>query len=100
MGSMYLQNRRMGTSNTKTRSEVRGGGKKPYAQKKTGNARRGSNRSPLRTGGGIVFGPKPRQWSIAMTKKEKRLAMATTLQNSADIMIIVDTFVSVESLKT
>merc|ERR1712170_182933 len=67
--SLYLQNRRQGSSNTKTRSEVRGGGKKPYTQKKTGNARRGSNRSPLRPGGGVLFGPKPRCWAINMTKK-------------------------------
>jgi len=95
--SMYLQNRRQGSANTKTRSEVRGGGKKPYTQKKTGNARRGSNRSPLRPGGGVLFGPKPRCWATSMTKKERRLAMATTLQNSADIMTVVDVFETEDS---
>jgi len=89
---MYQQNKRQGSSNTKTRSEVRGGGKKPYTQKKTGNARRGTNRSPLRPGGGVLFGPKPRSWVITMSKKEKRLAMATALQNSAKIMTVVDNF--------
>merc|ERR1719311_1412457 len=71
---MYQQNKRQGSSNTKTRSEVRGGGKKPYTQKKTGNARRGTNRSPLRPGGGVLFGPKPRSWVITMSKKRKAIS--------------------------
>merc|ERR1719352_1799110 len=89
---MYQLNKRQGSSNTKTRSEVRGGGKKPYTQKKTGNARRGTNRSPLRPGGGILFGPKPRDWTINMSKKERRLAMATAIQNSSEIITVVDAF--------
>ena len=110
-----------GTANTLTRSEVRGGGKKPYAQKGTGNARIGSRRTPLRPGGGISFGPKvchvfipclnavsltellhsytlaismfvpsvqTTDWSIKINKKERRLAVATALQNAAtDIMV-------------
>lgn len=98
--NMYLQNQRQGSANTKTRSEVRGGGKKAYAQKGTGNARRGTTRSPLIPGGGILFGPKHRDWSISMTKKEKRLGMATALQNSAEIMTLTDNFHSVEITKT
>merc|ERR1711933_182384 len=90
--TMYLRNKRQGSANTKTRSEVRGGGKKPYTQKKTGRARRGTNRSPLRPGGGVLFGPKPRSWSIKINKKERRLAMATALQNSSEIMTIVNDF--------
>merc|ERR550537_595910 len=89
---MFLQNKRSGSANTRTRSEVRGGGKKPYTQKKTGNARRGTNRSPLRPGGGVLFGPKPRDWTINMSKKERRLAMATAIQNSSEIMTVVDAF--------
>ena len=69
-----------GTASTLTRGEVRGGGRKPYKQKGSGNARRGSRRSPLMPGGGISFGPKPRDWSIDMNKKERRLALATALQ--------------------
>merc|ERR1712170_260565 len=89
--SLYLQNKRQGSSSTKTRSEVKGGGKKPYTQKKTGNARRGTNRSPLRPGGGVLFGPKNRDWTINMSKKERKLAMATAIQNSSEIMTVVDT---------
>lgn len=86
---MALQNARRGTASTLTRSEVRGGGRKPYAQKGTGNARRGSSVSPLFPGGGIAFGPKPRDWSIKMNKKERRLALATALQSaSADILVV------------
>lgn len=81
-----------GTASTLTRSEVRGGGRKPYRQKGTGNARRGSRRSPLMPGGGISFGPKPRDWSISMNKKERRLAMATALQSAAADIIVVEDF--------
>ena len=87
---MIRQNMRQGTASTKTRSEVRGGGRKPMKQKGTGNARQGSRRTPLRPGGGVVFGPKPRDWTIKMNKKEKRLAMATTLQNAACDTIVVE----------
>jgi len=79
-----------GTASTLTKSEVRGGGKKPYKQKGTGNARQGSKRSPLLPGGGITFGPKPKDWSIKMNKKERRLAMATAIQSAASSMVVVD----------
>jgi large subunit ribosomal protein L4 len=69
---------------------VRGGGKKPYKQKGTGNARRGSSTSPLFPGGGVSFGPKPKDWSIKMNKKERRLALATALQSAAPDMVAVD----------
>lgn len=72
-----------GNASTLTRSEVQGGGKKPYAQKGTGNARQGSRRTPLKPGGGVVFGPKPVDWGIKMNKKERRLALATALASAA-----------------
>ncbi|CAL5226072.1 g8886 [Coccomyxa viridis] len=84
------QNSRRGTANTLTRSEVRGGGKKPYAQKGTGNARIGSRRTPLRPGGGVSFGPKATDWSIKINKKERRLAVATALQNAAADILVVE----------
>ncbi|KAF5835956.1 plastid ribosomal protein L4 [Dunaliella salina] len=87
---MVQQNKRRGTASTLTRAEVRGGGKKPMVQKGTGNARRGSSVSPLFPGGGITFGPKPKDWSISMNKKERRLALATALQSAADDMIVVE----------
>lgn len=90
-----------GTASTLTRGEVRGGGRKPYKQKGTGNARRGTRRSPLMPGGGISFGPKPRDWSISMNKKERRLAMATALQSAAaDILVVEDFAGSYEEIKT
>lgn len=87
------QNSRRGTASTLTRGEVRGGGKKPYQQKKTGRARRGSQRTPLRPGGGVIFGPKPRDWSIKINRKEKRLAISTALVSAAtaaDAFVIED----------
>ncbi|GAB2234975.1 hypothetical protein Drorol1_Dr00004251 [Drosera rotundifolia] len=88
-----LQNKRRGTASTLTRGEVRGGGRKPYKQKKTGNARRGSQRTPLRPGGGVIFGPKPREWSIKINKKEKRLAISTAIasavgEGEADLVVV------------
>ncbi|KAF7049598.1 hypothetical protein CFC21_058110 [Triticum aestivum] len=77
------QNARRGTASTLTRGEVRGGGRKPYGQKKTGKARRGSVRTPLRPGGGVIFGPKPRDWTIKINRKEKRLAISTALASAA-----------------
>jgi large subunit ribosomal protein L4 len=71
-------------------AEVRGGGRKPFKQKGTGNARAGSTRTPLKPGGGVIFGPKPKDWSIKMNKKERRLAMATALQSCAEDMIVVE----------
>ena len=72
-----LANARQGTASTLTRSEVRGGGRKPYKQKGTGRARQGSIRTPLRPGGGIVFGPKPRSHELDMNRKERCLALRT-----------------------
>ncbi|XP_061374289.1 large ribosomal subunit protein uL4c [Gastrolobium bilobum] len=87
-----LQNKRRGTASTLTRGEVRGGGRKPYPQKKTGRARRGSNRTPLRRGGGVIFGPKPRDWSIKINRKEKRLAISTAMASAAVNTIVVEDF--------
>jgi large subunit ribosomal protein L4 len=87
---MVRQNGRQGSANTKTRAEVRGGGKKPFAQKGTGSARQGSRRTPLKPGGGVIFGPKPKDWSIKMNKKERRLALATALQSAAPHTIVVE----------
>lgn len=87
-----LRNKRRGTASTLTRAEVRGGGKKPYPQKKTGRARRGSTRTPLRPGGGVIFGPKPRDWSIKINRKEKRLAISTALASAAVNGIVVEEF--------
>ncbi|XP_065879033.1 large ribosomal subunit protein uL4c [Euphorbia lathyris] len=86
------QNKRRGTASTLTRAEVRGGGKKPYQQKATGRARRGSTRTPLRPGGGVIFGPKPRDWTIKINRKEKRLAISTALSSAVENMICVEEF--------
>ncbi|MBQ1369011.1 MAG: 50S ribosomal protein L4 [Firmicutes bacterium] len=75
----YLANRRQGTQSTLTRAEVSGGGKKPYRQKGTGRARQGSIRSPQWVGGGVVFAPKPRDYSKKMNKKARRLAIRSAL---------------------
>ena len=82
---------RQGTASTLTRSEVRGGGRKPYKQKGTGRARQGSIRTPLRPGGGIAFGPKPRKYNLDMNRKERRLALRTALMSRiSDAKIIKD----------
>lgn len=86
------QNKRRRTASTLTRAEVRGGGRKPYPQKKTGRARRGSQRTPLRPGGGVIFGPKPKDWSIKINRKEKRLAISTALASAAVNTIVVEDF--------
>ncbi len=83
---------RQGTASTLTRSEVRGGGRKPYKQKGTGRARQGSIRTPLRPGGGIIFGPKPRKYNLGMNKKERRLALRTALMSRLDDLIVVKDF--------
>jgi len=79
-----------GTKSTKTRSEVRGGGRKPWKQKGTGRARAGSNRSPLWKGGGVIFGPKPKKTSFKLNKKERRLAIQTLLYNKKNSITILD----------
>ena len=93
--------RRQGTASTLTRAEVRGGGRKPYKQKGTGRARQGSIRTPLRPGGGIVFGPKPRSYNLAMNRKERRLALRTALMSRVlDIKVVKDFGVNLEVPKT
>lgn len=87
-----LANKRQGTQSAKTRSEVSGGGRKPWKQKGTGHARQGSNRSPQWTGGGVVFAPKPRDYSVKMNKKEKQLAMKSALTSKVqeEKLIVLD----------
>lgn len=89
-----INNGRQGNASSKTRAEVRGGGRKPWKQKGTGRARAGSIRSPLWRGGGVIFGPKPRDYSIKMNRKERRLALRTAFQGCADGILIVEDFSS------
>ncbi|CAM8913131.1 unnamed protein product [Rhodiola kirilowii] len=84
------RNSRRGTASTLTRAEVRGGGQKPYPQKKTGRARRGSQRTPLRPGGGVIFGPKPKDWSVKINRKEKQLALSTAIASAAANTVVVE----------
>ena len=88
----YLANQRQGTQSAKTRAEVRGGGKKPWRQKGTGRARQGSIRSPQWTGGGVVFAPKPRDYSFKLNKKVKRLALksAFSVKASENQVVVLD----------
>jgi large subunit ribosomal protein L4 len=86
----HLNSKKQGTSSTKTRSEVRGGGRKPWRQKGTGRARAGSNRSPLWKGGGVIFGPKPKQITLKLNKKERRLALQTLLYNKKNNILIIE----------
>lgn len=96
-----LANRRLGTASTKDRGEVHGSNAKPYKQKGTGRARRGDKKSPLLVGGGVIFGPRPRDFSYAMPKKAKRLALKTilSLKAQSDMLQFVENL-SVESGKT
>ena len=87
-----MHNARQGTVSTKTRAEVSGGGRKPWRQKGTGRARAGSNRSPLWRGGGVTVGPKPRDFSVKMNSKERRLALRTAFQSRVDDLIVVEAF--------
>ena len=86
----HFNSQRQGTVSTKTRSEVRGGGRKPWQQKGTGRARAGSNRSPLWKGGGIIFGPKPKQKKLKLNKKERRLALQTLLYNKKNQLLVIE----------
>lgn len=87
-----MANARQGTVATKTRSEVSGGGRKPWRQKGTGRARAGSTRSPLWRGGGVIFGPQPRDFSQKMNRKERRLALRTALVSRVADLIVVQDF--------
>lgn len=90
----YLANQRQGDASTKERSDVRGGGKKPFRQKGTGRARAGTIRSPIYRGGGVVFGPHPRSYRKALPKKIRRLALRSSLSSHAkdDSVLVVDDF--------
>ena len=96
-----LANNRQGTQSTKTRSEVSGGGRKPWRQKGTGHARQGSTRSPQWTGGGVVFAPKPRDYSMKMNKREKQIAMKSALTSKVQDakLVVVDAF-NLDEIKT
>ena len=90
----YLANQRQGTQSTLTRAEVRGGGRKPWRQKGTGHARQGSTRAPQWKGGGVVFAPTPRDYTITLNKKEKRLALKSALTSRVqeNKFLVVDDF--------
>ncbi|MBP3339528.1 MAG: 50S ribosomal protein L4 [Lachnospiraceae bacterium] len=96
-----LANKRQGTQSAKTRSEVSGGGRKPWKQKGTGHARQGSTRSPQWTGGGVVFAPKPRDYAFKLNKKEKQLALKSALTSRVqeNKFIVVDEF-KLDEIKT
>ena len=96
-----LANKRQGTQKAKTRSEVRGGGRKPWRQKGTGHARQGSTRAPQWTGGGVVFAPKPRDYSFKMNKKEKKIALLSALSSKVNDskIVVLDSF-NLDEIKT
>lgn len=95
-----LANARAGSANTKTRAEVRGGGRKPWRQKGTGRARAGSIRSPLWHGGGVVFGPKPRDYSVSMPQKMRHVAVRSALSVAKDKLVVVKDFDGLSAPKT
>lgn len=97
----YLANQRQGTQSTRTRSEVSGGGKKPWKQKGTGRARQGSTRAPQWTHGGIAHGPKPREYGFSINKKVKRLAMKSALSSkvAAEEMVVLESL-ALDAIKT
>ena len=97
----HLAAKRQGTQSAKTRSEVSGGGKKPWRQKGTGHARQGSTRAPQWTGGGVVFAPKPRDYSFKLNKKERRAALKSALSSKVaeNKIIVLDAF-NMEEVKT
>ena len=98
---LQMANKRQGTQSARTRSEVSGGGKKPYRQKGTGNARQGSTRAPQWTHGGIVFAPKPRTYTFKMNKKEKRIALKSVLSAKvADNKMYVVNEIKMDAPKT
>ena len=97
----FLANQRQGTQSTKTRSEVSGGGRKPWRQKGTGHARQGSTRAPQWTHGGIVFAPKPRDYSYVLNKKVKRLALKSVLSaKAAEGKLVVIDSIKMDAIKT
>ncbi|MDP4118386.1 MAG: 50S ribosomal protein L4 [Bacillota bacterium] len=97
----YLANQRQGTQSTKTRTEVSGGGKKPWKQKGTGRARQGSTRAPQWMGGGIALGPKPRDYRYSINKKLKKVALTSVLSSKVeDSTIVVVDSIDIESIKT
>jgi large subunit ribosomal protein L4 len=97
----HYSSQKQGTTSTKTRSEVRGGGRKPWRQKGTGRARAGSNRSPLWKGGGVIFGPKPKQSILKLNKKERKLALQILLYSKRnDILVLEDLESSVTEIGT
>ena len=98
---LQLANKRQGTQKAKTRSEVRGGGRKPWRQKGTGHARQGSTRAPQWTGGGVVFAPVPRDYSFKLNKKEKRAALKSVLTSKvADGKFVVVDDLKLDEIKT
>ncbi len=91
-----LNNARQGSASTKTRAEVAGGGRKPWKQKGTGRARAGSTRSPLFAGGGVIFGPKPRDYATDMPKKARQLAIKSALSARLESLVLVEDFSKIE----
>jgi len=86
----HYNSQKQGTTSTKTRSEVSGGGRKPWNQKGTGRARAGSNRSPLWKGGGVIFGPKPKKSILKLNKKERKLALQTLLYSKRNNILVIE----------